>query len=76
MDRTLSEPEPECRYGYSWPQIKSILGDRIDEFERWMGGQTMALCLPDTENDGAANHGPVVYPHDLRRFLSGGPILD
>lgn len=71
-------PEPECSSGYTEYQVEEIMGDRLDEFIRWMNGQTMCLCQGRKYNhetkkyevdcDGIA-HGPIVYAWDLKRFL-------
>lgn len=58
---------PECPHGYTVEQIEEIFGDEVPYFWNWMKGQTMMLC-PD--------HGTVVYPWDLKRYLQGGPIID
>ena len=77
--------EPECRMGYTHPQLVRILGERLPEFNKWMYGQTMTLCEGrqynhDTKEyevacDGVA-HGGVVYSWDLNRFLRGLPVID
>lgn len=77
-------PEADCYRGYSFDLLEETLGEeRFTELMHWMRGQTMALCDGqrydhDTKQyykTGVA-HGPVVYSHDLFRFLGGGPILD
>ena len=75
----------ECEYGYSRHQVEEIMGDRLQEFDHWMRGQTMTLCEGKAydhdkreyhEACGGVAHGPVVYDHDLRGFLARRPILD
>lgn len=88
--------EPECRGGYTYHQVQEIMGEREDEFLRWMAGQTMMICnqepqrkwVKDEDAPGGMRleeigpslcdrpHGMVVYPHDVKRFLAGGPIID
>lgn len=60
-------PKPDCRLGYTDSQITEIVGDQKPHFNRWISGQTRALC-PD--------HGGIVYTWDLTRYLAGLPILD
>jgi hypothetical protein len=60
-------PDPGCKYGYTTEQLRLILADRFEEFGDWMYGQTMTLC---------PEHGVVVYPWDLGRFIAGRPIVD
>lgn len=77
--------EPECNWGYTTSQLEEILGDRFEEFGKFMVGQTMTLCegrkynhetKEYEESCGGVAHGGVVYPWDLDNFLRGGPILD
>lgn len=78
-------PEPECEHGYTRRQIEQIIGERRSDFGRWMDGQTVTLCEGRSYNHetkeyeaacGGIAHGPVVYEHDLVRFLDGRPIVD
>lgn len=82
-------PTPACEIGYTYEQLDEILGEvgtpRRDEFGRWMDGQTMGLCEGRAfdhdkreyyEVCDGVSHGPCVYPHDLRRFLAGLPVID
>ncbi|RTK93182.1 hypothetical protein EKI60_06275 [Candidatus Saccharibacteria bacterium] len=78
-------PEPECKLGFTAVQVKTILGDDTTKFYHWIAGQTMALCEGTRydyetkryeESCGGAAHGPIVYPWDLNRYLSGLPIID
>lgn len=71
--------EPECRGGYTYHQVQEIMGEREDEFLRWMAGQTMMIC--GGQSDGGERkcevaHGMVAYSYDVKRFLAGGEILD
>ncbi len=76
--------KPECSIGYPQSQLERILGDRLDEFNRWMNGQTMTLCdgrsycyeCKQYRETGCGPHGPVVYQWDLGRYLAGKPIID
>lgn len=73
-------PSPDCGAGYTIEQVETIMGARIDEFNRWMNGQTMCLCegrrydhttreYKIDEVCAGVAHGPVVYAWDLKRFL-------
>ncbi len=57
----------QCELGITYEEIEHALKDRTQEFYNWMDGQTMALC---------PEHGGVVYPWDLQRFISGLPLID
>lgn len=76
---------PECEYGYTRGQLKIILGSRLPDFDKWMNGQTGAICEGrsyDHETSkyviscGGVAHGMVVYSSDLQRFLTGKPVID
>ena len=41
---TLLFPAPACKYGYNREQVRVIMGNRLEEFDRWMRGQTQMLC--------------------------------
>lgn len=78
-------PSPDCTGGYTIEQVENIMGPRIEEFWRWMNGQTMMLCegqrynheTREYEEDcGGIAHGPVTYTWDLQRFLDGRPVID
>ena len=77
-------PEPACRYGFTWQQVEDILGDRVDEFSRFMRGQTVSLCdgreydyaAGGWRDTGCGPHGTAVYTSDLRHFLAGRRPLD
>ena len=66
---------PACSLGYTPAQVAEILPDKFREeaFWQWMSGQTMAVC---GGCDGITHGAPIVYPHDLRRFLAHLPITD
>lgn len=76
-------PPQACKYGYTVAQIREIV-DSEYHFGRWMRGQTSAICDgreydhdTKTYNEtGCGPHGPVVYLHDLKRYIDGGPIVD
>lgn len=87
MDVAEIEP-PNCQMGYTREQIDRIVGEHGSHsrirFHLWMSGQTMAIC-DGREYDhearkygptGCGPHGPIVYGHDVRRFLAGLPVLD
>ncbi len=78
-------PMPACKCGYTRNQVEAIMGDRLQEFDKWMYGQTMTLCEGKSYNHetreyeeacGGVAHGGVVYDHDLRGFLAKRPITD
>lgn len=79
-------PEPSCFLGYPRSQVVEIVGLRLDAFDHWMRGQTVAICDgrrydPDQRDYvptacSAHPHGVVVYPWDVRQFLAGGGPLD
>jgi hypothetical protein len=77
-------PQPECESGYPVTQVEAILGDRMTEFNRWMRGQTGAICdgrkydhnKREYHNTNCGPHGMVVYAWDLRQFLDGGDDLE
>lgn len=77
-------PKPACELGYTEDQIEEILGDRIKAFNKWMYGQTQALCDGRSYNyekkeyapTGCGPHGATVYSWDLQDFLAGRPVTD
>jgi hypothetical protein len=78
-------PAPICKYGYTARQVADIMGPRMQEFGRWMHGQTMSLCeareynytTKQYEPNGCKEpHGSIVYESDVRHFLAGGRPLD
>lgn len=78
-------PLPECKWGYTDQQLRSILGNRYSEFMGWMSGQTIAGCdarqynhsTQEYEPSGCDKpHGLVTYSNDLSGFLKGRPIID
>lgn len=83
----VPNPRPadgSCRYGFTENDLDQLLGARRPEFDRWMRGQTQAICDGRTFDYGANSyvpsgcgpHGVISYGSDVRRFLSGGPIVD
>lgn len=81
----VSLPDPECEAGYTYGQIRAILGGRTEDFYRWMSGQTMSMCTGRRYNHethqtedacGGVAHGPIVYTWDLERYIQGLPIID
>lgn len=34
----------QCPQGVTHDELVTLLGDRLDEFSRWMAGQTMSYC--------------------------------
>ena len=37
-------PKPVCYHGFTCEQVVEIMGDRLDEFNRWMVGSTRIMC--------------------------------
>lgn len=78
-------PEPECPMGYPVTQLQTFITD-MDDLNRWLDGQTMALCEgrrwsyanSEWEPDECAGnpHGAVVYRRDVRRYLDRLPVVD
>lgn len=74
---TLNLPKPECEMGYPLAQVKNILGNNIDTFNKWMVGQTGAICngklydrdLDKNVSSGCGPHGMIIYTHDLKEFI-------
>jgi len=61
-------PAPKySELGYIEDELVEILGDRREAFGKWMYGQT-AAWLPDL--------GVVTHPWDVKRFLTGLPVID
>lgn len=80
-----SEPlPPACHYGYDREQIEQLMADDLDRFDRWMRGQTIAICdgreydyeASEYRETGCGPHGGVVYAHDVANYLNGGQIRD
>lgn len=80
----LGLPEPECRYGYTMGQLRTIMGERLPAFHAWFAGQTGSICdgreydheARAYKETGCGPHGAVVYSSDVRAFLAGRPVLD
>lgn len=80
----LELPKPECKYGYPQKQLKEILGDRVNEFNKYVVGQTGTICNGKIYNydkdkyepSGCGPHGIVTYMCDVRTFLENRPTLD
>jgi len=77
-------PAPVCELGYTQAELEQILGDRFDQFDLWMTGQTVAWCdgrqynyeTKEYEPTNCGPHGMVVYPWDLQGFLNNAPVFD
>ena len=83
----FSIEKPECELGYTQAQLDRMFPseNRRNEFNKWMYGQTSAICEGRRynhekkcyeESEGGVAHGMVVYAHDVRRFLAGLPVID
>ena len=77
--------KPECNWGYTIPQLERIMGIHLDDFNRWMRGQTGAICTGQKYNHdtkeyevacGGVSHGMVVYSWDVGRYLNNLPVID
>jgi len=76
--------KPRCELGYPIDQVEEILGDRFEEFGKWVSGQTMAICdgylfnyaADEYEPTHCGPHGQAIYPWDLQRFLDRRPVID
>lgn len=77
-------PPKSCEGGYTRDDLERLLGERLAAFDSWMRGQTMGICdgrrydhgRREYEPTGCGPHGPVAYSHDVKRFLSGGSVVD
>lgn len=60
-------PEPDCEFGYSFAQLRGLLGD--DAFTRLEGSdlhRTVTIC----EGEACAEaHGRVAFVRDVRDFV-------
>lgn len=82
--RRCTVVESVCELGYPVEQLVEILGERLPEFDRWMDGQTRAICdgrRYDRGNccyvaSGCGPHGVVTYSHAVQRFLWDLPVID
>lgn len=63
--------EPGCQYGYTRPQLHTILGDSLQEFDDWMWGQTMAVCEAAPEREWVDDPGS---PGGMRLVEVGPPL--
>lgn len=80
----LGLPEPACQLGYTSEQLALIFDFGLGAFQRWMRGQTAAICdgrrydydKREYEPTGCGPHGVIVYAHDVRQYLAGGGPLD
>lgn len=63
----MGQRKRACELGLTRDELRVMLGEQLDEFTKWMHGQTMTVC-PD--------HGVVVYADDLARFLRSDPVID
>lgn len=70
-------PETDCRVGVSHATLKGWMDEsQFERFEKWIYGQTVAICSPDDKNPCDEPHGVVYYRWDIRRFLDGLPVID
>lgn len=77
-------PPPECGLGYPSGQLDVILGGDRPTFDKWMNGQTMAICdgrkynygTHQYDDDGCGPHGVVVYSWDVKKFFSKSRWID
>lgn len=78
-------PAPACKLGYPRSQLASVFSaQQLARLDAWMVGQTMGVCdgrsynhdTREYEATGCGPHGPCVYAHDVRGFITGAPVLD
>lgn len=76
---------PACEAGFTRDQLADIFGVSLPDFDKWMYGQTQAICEgrkfnhDKREYEAACNgvaHGVVTYPWDVQRYMRGLPIID
>lgn len=73
-----------CPHGLTRRDVKTVMGARLDEFDKWMNGQTMMICdgrkfnhdTREYEPDCPEPHGVVAYRWDVERFLAGRSVID
>lgn len=69
--------KPLCKYGYTRKQVERIMGKRLGQFDKWMRGQTMAICEVKPGWPGCKKaHGLITYQIDVECFLAGLDPLD
>lgn len=76
--------EGDCQLGLTVAQAQERVGDRWEDFERWMRGQTVGYCdgrvydheKKEYQPSGCGPHGTVFYAHDVDNFLGGGRAFD
>jgi hypothetical protein len=79
-------PQPDCEFGYTLDQVKTLVGDKLPEFYEWMDGQTVARCdLREFDHElriyqrtrcrHAASQ-TIYYVDDVSRFVQGLPVID
>lgn len=84
MNKGATLEKPECELGYPEDQLQRILGEKYEEFRKWMRGQTMGVCdgrfynydTKEYQPTFCGPHGPVVYSWDVAVYLDGGAPLD
>lgn len=71
-------PEPKCIYGFTNKQIQTIMGNRLEAFQKWMRGQTVCCCPGMSQGCDNTDHrdSTIVFEEDVVRFLKGLPIVD
>lgn len=70
-------PTPVCGLGFPRWQVESMMYPGIEAFDKWMYGQTMAICeKKNCNNYNSGPHGVVVYPWDVVVYFAGLQPLD
>lgn len=78
-------PVPACKHGYTRIQLELIFGNKLEDFNKWMYGQTCMLCNAkeyDIELDQEVPsgckepHGVITYSCDVEQYLNGLDPLD
>lgn len=81
----IPNPIPDCEVGFTQPQLADIFGAALPDFEKWMSGQTRAICEGRKFNHDTreyetscrgVHHGVVTYPWDVQRYIRNLPIID
>ncbi len=72
-----------CKHGFTREELEDIVPD-LDDFDKWMSGQTMMICdgyrynydTREYEPDCEEAHGSIVYVWDVDRYLKGLKPID
>lgn len=78
---------PSCPYGYTQDDLLRLFGVAgIDDFNKWMRGQTQSICDGTRYNHDKKEceptmckdhpHGLITYTWDAERYIDKLPIVD